>query len=91
MTQFKQLITSRRRKLFIAGLGVAALLAVAAVVQAQVRALDAQEQATLARLREAARAYQAIPDAQRRPVHDPGKFAAPIGVDDRGRAFPVKK
>jgi len=79
---------TRRRQCLIAGFGIAALLAGAAVVQAQSRTLSSKDQAALDRLREAARAYHAVPEAQRKPVHDPRKFGDPIGVDDHGKAFP---
>jgi len=81
--------TLRRRKYILLGIGMLALLAGAAVVHAGSRSSEDEE--ALKKLREAERAYDAVPDAKRIPVHDPAKFSDPIGVDDQGRAFPLTR
>jgi len=52
--------------------------------------LTEEDLRALQKLREAEAEYDKIADRDRIPVHDPDKFAAPIGVDDDGRPFPVK-
>jgi len=52
--------------------------------------LTEDEKAVLRRLQKAKEAYEKVPERDRIRVHDPNKFAAPIGVDDEGRPFPVK-
>jgi hypothetical protein len=34
-------------------------------------------------------AYKAIPESQKTPVRDPGKYAFPVGLDDDGVPFPL--
>ena len=81
--------TIRRRKYILLGLGIAALVAGAAVVQAQSPA--SKDKDILAKLREAARARNAVPEAKRTPMHHPDKYSFPIGIDDKGKPFPVTK
>jgi hypothetical protein len=52
--------------------------------------LTDEEQATLNRLREAAKRRNQIPPEQRIPITNPEKYSFPVGMDDQGNLNTVR-